>query len=909
MANFIFASVNSKKLMYALIRTHKLFFSILLLVTFVFGMVENTVIAAESFELNESATYKFEYSADKSPKVKINNFFIKELAKHNLTSLRNTNFVYHYTVSKSFNKIDPNTYSVDVALIGDGFSGDVFYRNFDISDILQPDMADFTVVVVDNGNYYYAHDFAGLNYTGSSGFNSSFVFETNYLNRDYDVVIDNLEFYSSEADKQIFYDRISYIDNYYAAISAMNKVLDEMKHLNYRVSSITENFIRVSEYERIFNTIASSEFVKQLNLETNDVGGYHKKLREFRIELDNCQDRLSTVLSSMDYIELDKLIPDVAEIYVEEVSKFFVLSQNTTHSQQAYFYNLSTVKYSSSIIGDLQQGLLKILSKTKYCNDTDFVYDKLKVEIYNAYLRRADKLINDEQYHIAKGILINAENFYSIAIGQRIPLELNILLSKANYGIYNSYLHLIDRAIDIGNYELAENYIEKARNFQADNSSTIISNKYIRQVSEELVKLYINKGYEIAQDEDFGESIYCFEQAQRICVNIGQFNQDYVIKHGLIQSRNGYYSQLIDKAKLNIEEGNEMKAKDQLDEAYDLALEFPTQITISPEFKSIQSELNYQVYLKDISEGKKLLSQGNYSLAYRRLLQALELEEKSQFEIYQPLPEIFAQAATPYLVDQCGLAEVKVIKNELDEARMIYDRCFNLQSAYGLNYEPALQSSLALLNNNIFAKNCELANEDYEHIIADFNNQVESGDFVLAMETLKETEEISNQNYYCEFDRTKVAILEAKYQPAADYQVLAEEAQKALYENDRDRFVELYKEMETLSENYEVIRKRIEPMPLHYLFSVKKNLAFLEHSINDYQSEEEFNTALKILQVLQANNYTGKDTRNLQEKLAEKLAYADKESAQNADPKLDVEKYTNGDSWYKHFKKAYIKNR
>jgi hypothetical protein len=865
--------------------------------------------AAESFELNETATYKFEYSVDKSKKSSINNFFIKELAKHNLTSLRNTNFVYHYTISKSFQKKDPNTYAVEIGLKGESCTGDIYYRNFNISDILQPELADFTVVVVDRGNYYFAHNFSGINYIDSEGFVGDFVFETNNINRNYDVIIDDIEFYSSEADKALFYQRIAYIDSYYAAISAMNTLLEQMKHLNYRTSSITDNFLRLTEFERIYKVIANAEFLQHLNLETNDVGGYHKKLREFRIELTNCQDRLDIVLNSMEYIELDRLIPDVADIYVEEVSKFFVLSQNVTHSQQAYYYNLSRVNYSAAVIASLQQGLLRILTKTKYCNDTDFVYDKLKSEIYDAYLKKAETLIESEQYHIAKGVLINAENFYEVAIGKRIPLELNILLSKANYGIYNSYLHLIDRAIDIGNYELAENYIEKARNFQADNSSTIISNKYIRQVSEELVKLYINKGFSQAQEEEFAESIYCFEQAHRICQNIGQFNHDYILKHGLIQSRNGRYAQLIAQADENIMDGNEMKAKEQLDEAYELALEFPTQIQISPEFKRIQSELNYQVYLKDISEGKKLLAQGNYSLAYKRLLHALELEEKSAFEVYEPLPDIFAQAATPYLVDQCGLAEVKVIKNQLAEARVIYDRCFNLQSAYGLNYEPKLQASLALLNNNIFSKQCELANLEYEQIIDEFNNQVESGDFVQAMETLKGTENVTARNYYCEFDKTKVAVLEAKFQPAADYQKLAEEAQKALYENDRDRFVELYKEMEQLSDSYEVIRKRIEPMPLHYLFSVKKNLAFVERSINDYQSEEEFETALKILQVLQANNYSGKDTKSLQQKLAEKLAVADKASAQYVDPREEVEKYTNGDSWYKHFKKAYIKNR
>jgi tetratricopeptide (TPR) repeat protein len=56
-------------------------------------------------------------------------------------------------------------------------------------------------------------------------------------------------------------------------------------------------------------------------------------------------------------------------------------------------------------------------------------------------------------------------------------------------------------------------------------------------------------------------------------------------------------------------------------------------------------------------------------------------------------------------------------------------------------------------------------------------------------------------------------------------------------------------------------------------------------------------------------NYPINDSRNLQEKLAQELAHADKKENSSSNPKSNVLKYTNGDKWYKYFKKAYLVRR
>ena len=124
---------------------------------------------------------------------------------------------------------------------------------------------------------------------------------------------------------------------------------------------------------------------------------------------------------------------------------------------------------------------------------------------------------------------------------------------------------------------------------------------------------------------------------------------------------------------------------------------------------------------------------------------------------------------------------------------------------------------------------------------------------------------------------------------------------------DRESFLKIYQEMEQISAENEIVRTKIEPMPLFYLFSVKNNLALFEKSIEQYDNRAEFETAMKLLKTIEANHYSMRDTRAIQEHLAYKMAQSDKESQSAVNPKVNVEKYTEGKSWYKFFKKAYIK--
>lgn len=884
---------------------HYIFYSVLI-VSICCSIVIHA--ADKIFERKENNTYVFGYAPGQPVENSTTNYFIKEIAKYNLTALYNTSYTYHYEVSNGIQYTAPHTFIISTDIFGKSCSGDILYKGFDISDILMPEMVDIKLVLMSEGITIDSKEFFSISIDDTNHCHIEYIFESLKEDRQYTLNLENVKFYSDNKDQETFNNRINQIDEYYASISAIEYALKEFNQINIGKASILEFYLNLKELERTYHKVSNEDFLFDLNIKSKDIGNYYGKLAEMKNQLARYSGYFDILTESTDSFRFYKSIGEYAELYLEDATRYQVLSQEVTHSHSNYYYSLGKINYNQAMINQYCQDIIRVLNKSAYSKAAARILHELQKEIFNIYLNKASRLIDEQQFHLAIGLLQNAEKYYNVTKGQTLPVSLNILVSKANYGIFDSYLQLIDRAIMVGNYDLAENYLGKAMEFQKTNSISIISNDYIVKISEELAVLYIAKGTQLNEIEEYKNASYCFEQAFKLCHKIGRFNYDYEIKHGLMNARNGWYKGLINQIIEELEQNNIEFAKKLMDEANKLLAGFYYEIIYSPEHVFIRSAINHYYYEEMIQTGKQYLYAGDYRIAYEKFLAAFELEAKYNFELNAELPELFYKAAAPVLVDLCSLGEVKVRKNQLNEAREIYNTCYKLQDDYGLLYQSSVQESLTLLNNSIFSRHCEIITKEYEEILASFDSAVDQGNFISAMDILNSSDNLTAKNYYCDIDKTLVGELKSKYGPAAEYQELAKIAQDALSNEDHEKFIEAHDRMKILSSNYEVIRKYIEPLPLHYLFSVKKNLAYLENSIEYFKSRKEFETVLDLLVVLEANNYSEKETKSLQQKLGNKMALADKECIYTADPNVIVNEYTEGNIYLKHFKKAYIKN-
>lgn len=858
------------------------------------------------FDVSENNSFVFEYTAANSEKSAVNNFFIKEIAKYNLSSLYNTKFTYHYAISKKITKISTYTYEVEIELNGENCTGNTFYKGFDISDILMPEYSEMVVIVEENGNYIQSQELFELKKQNEFGFKTSFEFDTQDEKKDFNLIVANIDFYSEDSDKQLFYERINLIDNYYAGVAAIDNSLERFDRLNFSPSQMVKSFVSLKEFERVYKLISNSAFIEGLHINEIKQKEFFEKIDEFDKELNLYTEQYNNRLSTLDYLFFSDDHSKLAETYVNEVNYFCLLSDEATHAFQAYFYNLGMVSYSNHDKSEFEAGLETLLSRTRYKNDIESVIPLYYDEILNVYLQRSEGLIKTDEYNLARGLLLNAQKFTLAFNDNAPPLELSIQLSKANYGIYNSYLHLIDRAIEIGNYELADNYIEKAKTFQEQNSASIISTQSIRNVSVELVKLYLNKGFKLIKNEEYFEANYCFEQAQIKCREIEIYNHDYVIKHGLLESRNGLYNKYVFEAQRALLNNDYDTAKKYLNKAQDMVKSYPSQIVELKEFYEVKSKLIQQAYNDHITNGEECLAKGNINQSYIELLAAVHLQNNPDIIINESLMAVFRKVAVRYLVVQCQLGEVKVKKKEIDEAKVIYENCNTLQYEYKLFNDPELIAEMKLLNNDIFTQQCNIVKAEYSEQINQIDKLILQGEYQQAQKILTVATKLSQSNSSCGVDRAVLAGLKEYVPYAAEYQQLSIKAQTALENNDNESLIEIFQEMEILSAEHEYIRKWIESKPLFYLFGVKRNLAYLESSISLYDSNEDIAVAMRMMDVLESGAASGRESKNIQVQLAEKIAFEDQNVIPTSDPSEIVEKYTHGNSYYKYFKKAYL---
>jgi tetratricopeptide (TPR) repeat protein len=480
---------------------------------------------------SETATYTFRYAPEKTGTHGTTNFFIRELARYNMTTLPNTSFTYHYADTRKIEKPEPYTYQVTIAFSETNCSGDIYYRGFNIADILEPEIVDFELIVVQNGNHIHKETFSEVR-AMDQAFSVTSVFENLDDSGNFDVLVSDVSFYSDDSDRDRFAQRINFIDSYYASIEAMDIISAELSAMKYLPGQLIKNLMKVHEAERIFKAVGGSEFNRALHLDDQDVAGYRAKSRQFQIKMETARERLQRNMNAVDTINPSQTVEMIAQTYVEEISRFFFRSQSVSHTLQSYYFGLGYVEFNASHLSSLQRDLDEIIRKSGYSRSAGFAVKNFKTAIFQSFVTQAKYFLEKEQFNVAKGILINGSKFYQAAYGGPAPVELNILMSKSNYGIYNSYLHLINRAVDIGNYGLAENYMEKATRFQAENTSTIISNNHIVKLTEKLADLYISKGFNLLAEDEFKEAIYCFEQAHQLCFSIQLFNHDYLIKQG-----------------------------------------------------------------------------------------------------------------------------------------------------------------------------------------------------------------------------------------------------------------------------------------------------------------------------------------------------------------------------------------
>ena len=487
------------------------------------------VDAEEITELrfSEKNVYHFRFDAGKSNTV--NNFFIKEIARYNFLNLVETTYEFKYEYGLTVKIISKSEIEINSRILCGKFDGDIFYNSFDLSYALIPSFYNCKLDFCDNTGKPIVNLYLEDIPTGRF-FNKKLIIQDEQLINEgsYSIQVQEISFNYSDEDKYEFVKEINNINEFLACSELLSISLEKAEKINPDdTSRILKTFIKFYDLDRFLIFAKNQNFENKIELQ-------EKESKKFKTDINTLESKLKRIhtifYQNLDTLNYPLCHSDLVDAVHEliRIQKDYVNSAETTNYLfETVFLGLVSFNGGWNSFEVLSGEIADIFSTYGHTNDIKKVRDNFALILFEQYLENSDKLIENENFNEALLLLENAGKVCSEAPEIDCSLDVFQNISRAKYGIFDSYLLIADQALSAGNTELAENYVKLASEFQYENKEYIISDITVKKYYEELAWQYIVSGREYFQSSCYDLAAENYNKALEICrqENIHRFDE------------------------------------------------------------------------------------------------------------------------------------------------------------------------------------------------------------------------------------------------------------------------------------------------------------------------------------------------------------------------------------------------
>lgn len=857
------------------------------------------------FSKTESQTFHVRYNNNPIYReTDVNNNILEELARITLKDPYSVELGYRFSVSYSIDLSDLNNYSAGFTIQDISCFGDIKYKDFSLAPWLKPDFASFRARVLWRDNLEIATwEFKDIPADENGYFNGTFGFTDLNGGKHYIAEIDQVVFTFTSSGGDFLAGALSDINDLYSANYIAGQIVSEMNGFFNRADfSDPEVFITAFDIRRVLDRIDEQMFLSKLAPPAELENSFNEQMSTARYKLN------SIMLHLPDFLDPEEnrtlfVSRRLADFYVDRICSYFEGSMDIDYDHRNFFYDCGIVDYNSENLSKTVSALSPrraiksgILQKTFFDN------------VFEAYLKKAEFFIAEQNYRIASDLLDNAEDLYDLSGKSKYPVSFNTLRSRTDYGIYDSYLTIANRASGAGNYNLAETYVTKACIFQKNNSSTIISGEEVKKTYENLIDLYIIKAANQLENKKYGEALYCYNKSEELSGIISRFNFDYAIEHGILEAKKGFYRELLERSAVYLEKDDIQAAGHYFDQARDYRIQNKTVVGLTGLEKEIEHALTTKRFYDLYSNGLSLFREKNYPKAFEYLREASHLQSDFGLNGTPDFTYFLQAAAKQTIMKEVEIGLAYIISDSIRLAEEQFRYSASLVEEYGLEEDSVSIAASENLRKKITAKKCQQKQIGMERLIHEARIESLNANYINCQNILNRALEISTSNLDCDFsesDSILFAALNTNMQPA-QYQISLNEARQSLENNDFDLFASVLNRILLIHRQLEQDGDPVEQAPLQNLiidpFYENKLIMGLDH----FLSHEQYEACLNLLNVFKVNGFPEKKFTRYQQKLAEGMAFSDLHNSPSVNPSHKIMEYTGNSDWFGIFNRTYI---
>ena len=321
-----------------------LLFSLTLL--FLNGFTQNPIV----FEQTKTENYKI--IGHRHPdKNQINgNYIIQEIALGNSKKASQISFKFVFILDAKIFKSGANKFMARIEIKNIVCRGDVFYKSFDVSDVLIPSELDFCLNIY-NQDYklFKTIDFNNVKLNSDYSVIAEYEFADYTTNDQMFLTVDDKNFYYDYDDKERVHKRLSYINTYYSS----EVIFDSVKNLIREIekNNLPGYFVKFSEVKRIYEYFENKNFEENLKLNYYDPAGYINNIHSLSLQITRLQTIFNQLIAENKHFYSLSMINTISEEYIDLLSMFLDWSLNNgNHSNNYAIDQLSYIKYRNADI-------------------------------------------------------------------------------------------------------------------------------------------------------------------------------------------------------------------------------------------------------------------------------------------------------------------------------------------------------------------------------------------------------------------------------------------------------------------------------------------------------------------------------------------------------------------------------
>ncbi|MFH0864675.1 MAG: hypothetical protein V1904_00665, partial [Bacteroidota bacterium] len=863
---------------------------------------------------NKSAgEFILKFSDDSSLFNKNNNTILEEISKSIPKILEYTQVSFNYSieiaaidVSKA-NKKGIKKYNINVKINPGKPSGDIQYKTFDITGFLLPDESNISIIISENDGLH-EHSISQNNIQAGTDktFSAAFTFTDSLPLANPKVTLGKIQFYYNDSSLVKFREKTQYINNYYSSEFFIASLQEKLDGINLSFADLIKIYdIKLKEIEKELAVITGMNYIETLGLYSNDPVGFINKYSTLNVKIKDMRNKINGMLSTLDKVYYDKGVEYFSK---NDTANALIYFEKSTISNPFYspaFLQLARIYFYKNDLYSSDQKLINITTKLNPDQSTLKQVIQLADSLNARFIENGEACIAAENYHEALKILNEAKIFCNTVKVITCSETLLKDIAKAKYGIYSSFITVSKKAVDAGKLDIADIYIVKAKDYQIENSTDIISSEEADNLLSILVNGLTENGISLNILQLFDSALVVLQKASDLCKKYSINSCSDRLLPAITISKQGIYKSLIKKAEEYIKTNEPAKAEEIIAEAKKYQQENSAEITVAIATDSLSGKMKEKFYQKYISDGISYLKIHEGINALRCFNMAKDIERKHLITPDKTLDSLINASANPYVRDYIEKGLVNVWGNEPGKAQSISDTVKFLLQKYGLAQDSALQASLTNLENNISALYCKQAGEKYNEYYRNAYQKISVLNYTEAVNYFQKCISTVNSNSACDINNVNALTGFSKYQNAAKYQKLISLSDSAARSGSYDAAIEKYYEAENFSSSVNLTEFGLSHTAFDN-FIVLQDKNYLLKASEYFHKKNNTAKTFYCLDILRKHNFSDSSITAFQNKIAFDLCKADYLTYPEQKPTELIKKYAVDDTWYLPFKKMYI---